>query len=309
MVDIICLGEPMVEFNQTNEEQFVRGFGGDTSNCAISAARQGAAVGYLTRLGNDQFGDSLIALWQSEGIDTSKVARDANHATGIYFVSHDTEGHHYTYYRQNSAASVMSADDLPEKYIAESKILHVSAISQAISDSAAQSVNHAIDIANQNNTQVSYDTNLRLALWPLEKAKTVIHESMSRCQIALPSLDDARLLTGLDEHDAIVDFYLELGPELVVLKLGSAGVIVADHHSRTQIKPLQVDSIDANGAGDIFAGALLSQIILGIEPVSAARYANATAALSTTRAGAVTSIPTAQEVETFNATNEHAVNF
>jgi len=304
MVDIICLGEPMVEFNQRPDGLLAQGFGGDTSNAAISAARQGASTGYVTRIGNDHFGDLIVELWREEGIEVTHVLRDNNAPTGIYFVTHDQNGHHFSYYRKHSAASRLTPDDLAEDYIAKARVLHVSAISQAISDSAASTVRRAIELANKHGTRVSYDTNLRLNLWPIETAREVIHAAMSCCQVALPSYDDATILTGLDDANAIVDFYLDLGAETVALKQGGKGVIVATPDERLSIPVCAVDSIDANAAGDTFAGAFLAALCRDMTPFAAAQYANAAAALSTTRSGAVTSIPHRHEVETFvNANN------
>lgn len=296
-MDIVSLGEPMLEFNQQPDGQYRQGFGGDTSNAAISAARQGARVGYLTRLGADHFGDAFIDLWQSEGIDTSQVIRDPDYPTGIYFVTHDENGHHFSYRRSNSAATRMHPGDFSADYIASAKILHVSAISQAISASAADTVFDAIEIARENDTKVAYDTNLRLSLWPERRARAVIHEAMRACHIALPSYDDATVLTGLEMPQDIVDFYLDLGAEVVVLKLGAKGCLVGKPEGSTAIEGMQVSSIDANAAGDTFAGAFLAETARGRNYHGAAHYANTAAALSTQRQGAVTSIPSRDEVE------------
>ena len=297
MIDLLCLGEPMVEFNQRPDGLFTQGFGGDTSNCAISAARQGANVGYITRIGDDQFGDELLQLWKREGIDTYHVIRDENQATGIYFVTHDQSGHHYQYYRKHSAAASITSADLDETYIAQAKILHVSAISQAISDPAAETVRAAIDIAKKHQTRVAYDTNLRLNLWSADKARSVVHEAMSHCDIALPSYDDATVLTGLTEPNAIVDFYLKLGAKDVVLKRGAQGVIVANHEQRKTIPGQPFATIDSNGAGDTFAGAFHARLSSGDTVFDAAEYANIAAGLSTTQSGAVAAIPTNEQTQ------------
>ena len=298
-LDLVCLGEPMVEFNSTQAGIFIQGIGGDTSNCAVSAARQGARVGYLTSIGDDSFGDSLIKLWNHEGIDVSAVQRSNTAQTGVYFVTHNDNGHHFTYYRQGSAASCMSTDDLDEASISRAHILHVSAISQAISKSASDTVLAAIDIANHHGTLISYDTNLRLNLWPLEQARKVTHEAMKKCPIALPGYDDARELCGESDPDRIVDFYLDLGAEIVVLKLGDRGVKLHSKGERFDVAGFKVDSIDANAAGDTFAGAFLAIFARNRNALLATRYANAAAALSTCRSGAVTSIPQRNEVEAF----------
>src|SRR4249920_3633520 len=112
-LDLVCLGEAMVEFNQAPDEpaRYTAGFGGDTSNCAIAAARIGARSGYITQLGDDVFGAQLLALWRDEGVDTSGVRVVAGADTGVYFVTHGAQGHAFTYRRAGSAASRMAPDD------------------------------------------------------------------------------------------------------------------------------------------------------------------------------------------------------
>ena len=106
MPDIICIGEPLFELNQPRgEDIFRKGHGGDTSNCAIAAARQGASVAYVTAVGADQFGNSFLELWKQEGVDTSAVRRSPIAHTGLYFVTHGPDGHVFSYMRAGSAAS------------------------------------------------------------------------------------------------------------------------------------------------------------------------------------------------------------
>ena len=109
MTDLWCLGEPLLEFNQQPDGRYLPGHGGDTSNCAIAAARQGASVGYLTRVGQDAFGQSFLELWDAEGVDTSCVESDPEAHTGIYFVTHNESGHQFSYFRAGSAASRMTS--------------------------------------------------------------------------------------------------------------------------------------------------------------------------------------------------------
>ncbi len=298
-LDILCFGEPLLEFNQQPDGLFLRGFGGDTSNCAIAASRQGAKVGFLTRLGSDAFADDLMALWQEEGVDTSHIDRVADAPTGIYFVSHGPDGHQFTYRRAGSASCFASPDWLPKDYLKSAKVLHVSGISQAISDSAADAVFTAIETVRDAGGLVSYDTNLRLKLWPLDRARAVTHAAMARCQIALPGLEDAEHLTGRSEPDAIADFYLNLGAEIVALTLGSKGTLIATTTERRIISGRKVTPVDATAAGDTFDGAFLARLVAGDSPFDAAAYANAAAALSTQGYGAVAPMPHADAVQEF----------
>jgi 2-dehydro-3-deoxygluconokinase len=301
MPDILCLGEPMLEFNQQPDGRFLAGHGGDTSNAAIAAARQGTRVGMLTQIGTDSFGESFLRLWAEEGVDTATVTRRSDGHTGIYFVTHGPEGHEFSYFRAGSAASLMRPDDLPVAALKTAKILHVSGISQAISASAADTVFAAIETVRAAGGKVSYDTNLRPALWPLARARAVTHAAMASCDIALPGLDDARALTGLDDPDAIADFYLGLGAGVVALTLGAEGTLVATPQARERIAVHRVEVVDATAAGDTFDGAFLSQIVAGADPFAAARYANAAAALEVQGYGAVAPMPRRDDVLAFLA--------
>jgi len=298
-VDILCFGEPLYEFNQQNDSNFLAGHGGDVSNCAIAAARYGATVEMFAHLGDDQFADSFIELWKQENVRTEAVTKINEGETGVYFISHDTDGHHFSYRRKNSAASNIDVDDVSEELIEKASILHVSGISQAISSSASRAVTRAIDIANSTNTLVSYDTNLRLKLWSLDQARETIHASTRKCHVVLPSIDDACQLTSLSQPDKIVDFYLDQGCAVVALTMGENGVVIATESKREVLPSFNINSIDSTAAGDIFDGAFLANYAKHRDPFKSAKFANAAAALSTTRFGAVSSIPTKQEIMSF----------
>ncbi len=297
--DILCFGEPLLEFNQQPDGNYRPGHGGDTSNCAIAAARSGASVGMIAHVGADAFGDSFRTLWQKEGVDTATVTSNPNAHTGVYFVSHGPDGHQFSYLRAGSAASRVTPHDLPAEAIRSAKILHVSGISQAISPNAADAVFEAISIARDAGVRVSYDTNLRLKLWPLPRARAVTNAAMALCDIALPGLDDARQLSGIDDPDAIADFYLTLGANIVALTMGTEGTLVATPNRRECIAAMPVDAVDATAAGDTFDGAFLAETARGSDPFAAARYANAAAALSTQGYGAVAPMPRRSEVVVF----------
>jgi 2-dehydro-3-deoxygluconokinase len=295
MTDLVCIGEPMLEFNQQpgtgDRRLYLEGFGGDTSNAAIAAARAGASVAYLTALGQDVAGDRFADLWQREGIETAYVRRAADRPTAVYFVTHGPAGHAFLYYRAGSAASAYAPADVPEALIAGAKILYASGISQAISPSAADAVFHAIAIARRHGVKVAYDTNYRPRLWPAARAAAVIHAAIAQADIALPGLDDAIALTGLTDPESIADFYLQLGPRIVVLKMGEQGALLATPDGRTHIPTFPCTPVDATGAGDAFCGNFLARILAGDAPEPAARYAAAAAALKCEGYGAVAPLP------------------
>lgn len=295
------MGEPMLEFSQLPPDadgqiRYLEGHGGDTSNAAIAAARQGAEVGYITAIGADMAGDSFMRQWDREGIDTSTVSRMADAQTGVYFITHDGGGHQFHHYRGGSAASRYTPAHLPEAAIVGAKILYVSGISQGISTSAADAVFRAIAVARSNGVKVAYDTNYRPKLWPPARAAAIIHAAIAQADFAFPGLEDATALTGLTDPDAIADFYLRMGPPVVALKLGDGGALLATPAERHRIAAHPIRLVDAAGAGDAFCGAFLARILGGDAPLEAARYANLAAALACEGLGCVAPIPTAAQV-------------
>ena len=297
--DIVALGEAMVEFNQTSNPTpdeaplYLQGFGGDTSNAAIAAARAGAHVAYLTRLGADRWGDRLMDLWQRENVGTATVLRDPQAPTGLYFVSHDAQGHHFSYARAGSAASRMQAADLAhwQDAIASSQWLHLSGISLAISASACDTALAAMQHARSVGTRVALDSNLRLSLWPLARAQACIGQAVRMCDLFLPSLEDMTALTGLTQAQDIIGWSHAQGAAQVVLKLGADGAIASDGKLQRTVPGHSVQAVDATGAGDCFAGNLLARLSAGDSLWDATAYANAAAAVSVQGYGAVAPLP------------------
>ncbi len=296
--DITAIGEPMVEFNQTRpgESTFLQGFGGDTSNAIIAAARTGARTAYVTQLGDDEFGRMFSDLWQTEGVDCSAVDIDPSAHTAVYFVTHGSRGHGFSYLRAGSAASRMRPEQLPTELVQQSRILYASGISLAISASACDTVMTAFDLARTSGNKTAFDPNLRLKLWPLARARALTAAAAALSDYFLPSLEDAVMLSGIDDETGIIEWSHRLGARNVLLKLGERGVLASDGHRIEYLGGHRVHAVDATGAGDCFCGSFLARISAGDSIWEAARYANAAAALSTTGFGAVAPLPRRAEV-------------
>lgn len=295
--DVLCLGEPLVEFSEAEPGHYIRGFGGDMSNVAIAVARSGGKAAFATRLGSDAFGQMFLDLWASEGIDTSRVIEDSTAPTGHYFVHRAETGPRYSYARKGSAASLMRPGDLDASTIGQARVLHISGVTCAISASAAALAEQAAGLAREQGTKLSFDLNYRPALWSVDQARGLALSMLSQCDIALPSLEEAGLLFDLTEPEAILDRALSFGPQVVALTMGAKGVFVATPHARRLIAPMTVDAVDESGAGDTFDGYFLSALTAGEDLVEAAIRANAAAAFSTTRRGTVAGIPAEAEVD------------
>ncbi len=303
--DVVALGEAMVEFNQIPQgdgRMYLQGFGGDTSNTIIAAARQGAQCAYQSLVGNDALGDMCLALWRAEGVDVSAVGVRDDAPTGVYFVRHDVDGHHFSYLRRGSAASRMTPADLVPGLIGNTRYLHISGISQAISAGASETVSNAITLAHAAGARVSYDPNLRFALWSLEDARQTIVKTIAQTDEFLPGLEELAKVAGLATAEELVAWSHQQGAKVVVLKMGKDGVLASDGNTVRKIDAFTVKAVDATGAGDCFNGAYLARRARGEDVFSSARWAVATAALSTQGYGAVAPLPTEAQVAEFLAT-------
>lgn len=297
MADIVALGEPLIEFSQVcGQPTYRQGFGGDTSNFAIAAARAGASTAYLSRVGDEPFGRMLIELWQREGVDCSAVTLDAEAPTGIYFISYGPDGHEFSYRRAGSAASRMRFTPAFARQVSAAKWLHVSGISQAIGSTACDTVFEAMAHAREHGVKVSYDLNFRPRQWPAARAAAIARATMASCDLFLPSIDEARALFGIGEVRELIDFAHQLGSRTVAVKLGKHGAMISDGSSVSAIQALPVEPVDATGAGDCFGGVLVARLVAGDSIADAARTACAAAALSTTGYGAIDPLPNQQQI-------------
>lgn len=290
-VDIVCLGEPLFELSHVASGQWRSGIGGDVSNVAVAAARQGTRSAVVSQLGDDQLGADVRDFWRKEGVDDTFVRTLPDTQTGLYLITHKNGEHYFDYRRAGSAASLMRPDDLQDVAFENVSIVHLSGISQAISRTACAATGAAIEKARCHGAKVSYDPNLRLGLWPLATAQRVTHETIKQVDILLPGLDDARLLTGIAAPEDIIRHFASLGPSVVAMTMGKDGVLVLHDDELRHVEAPRVDAVDASGAGDCFDGTFLSELVKGADVFEAARFAATAAALSVQGHGAASSIP------------------
>lgn len=306
MAELVSLGEALVEFaavggSLEDAQTYRRGFGGDTSNFAVAAARLGARVAYVTRVGDDGFGRCLLRMWQREGVQTRYVRVVPEEPTGIYFLAQDPGGRsHFTYYRADSAASRLSPQDVPPEAVDAARLLHTSGISQAISPSAREAVRWALERARRRGVVVSYDLNVRPKLLPPPRFREVVLEALPWVDLAFLSTEDAGYVFPDVAEEDVLRAVLNLGARVAVLKRAERGCAVATAEGeRLAVPAWPVDAVDPTGAGDAFDAAFAVEWLAGRRLDQAARFANAVGALATTEVGATAALPTRAQVEAF----------
>ncbi|MFV0475163.1 MAG: sugar kinase [Pikeienuella sp.] len=294
--DILCLGEPLAEFVREPDGRWRMGYGGDTSNAAIAAARQGAKVGYLGALGADLFGDGFIAHWAGEGVSAEAVRRNPAAPTGLNFVEPDPAARRFTYVRKGSAASLYGPGDLDHGAIRAAKVLHLSGITLAVSPTLRAAGLAAMEVARGAGALVSLDTNLRLALWSREEARETLLAAAAAADVLVTSIDDSEALFDLAEADAIADLWTGRGPKTVIVTMGAEGCRILTDGARATIPPAPANPVDSTGAGDSFSGAFHAWRLETGDPLEAARRAAIVAAGTVSGYGATAPIPRREEV-------------
>jgi 2-dehydro-3-deoxygluconokinase len=298
-MDVVTIGESMVLMVPETTgplrhvDRFRRMIGGAESNVAIGLSRLGQKAGWISRVGQDEFGRYLHHFIRGEGVDTSRVVFDADAPTGVMFKEQQVGRESKVfYYRKDSAASRLSPHDLDPAYIGSARYLHLTGITPALSPSCRETVFQAIRLAREQAVTLSFDPNIRLRLWSPEEARDVLRTIVSQVDVVLPGLDEGKLLTGESEPEAIATHLLEHGPSLVVVKLGAQGAYFATQDHSGTIPGVPVEQVvDPVGAGDAFAAGFLSGQLRGWTLEKSVRLANRAGASALTVKGDVEGLP------------------
>lgn len=261
--DIITFGETMALLMPSNgkgleySSELHSLFGGAESNVAIGISRLGGKVGWFGRLGKDPMGRLIFKKIRGEGVDVSRAELTAEAPTGLMMREMIMGKTSVYYYRKNSAASQMSVKHLDEGYIAGAKILHITGITPALSESCKEAAFEAVRLARKHGVKVSFDPNLRLKLWGIEEARPVLLELARLSDIFLPGLDELKLLYQTDDWDVIVSKLRELSAVSIV-KGGENETYVVTQDTITAVPYFKAEQVvDTVGAGDGFCAGFL----------------------------------------------------
>lgn len=293
-IDLIAIGEGMVEFQADDGSAragtYRRGFAGDVVNTLVNGARLGLRVALVSRIGDDAFAPALVAAWRSEGLDL-RHAPVVPGENGLYFVFTDDAGERrFAYRRAGSAASRLLPDDIDADFLRAARMVLLSGITQAISDTAADAVARAAVLARV----AAYDPNHRPSLWSARGADpaTGLRAVAPRMRWLLPSWPAD--LAALDIGDAVppgeaARRFAALAPDGgVALKLGAEGVLVRQGGDERHVPATPVAAVvDTTGAGDAWNARFLAGVIRGEAPVDAAAVANRWAARVLAHRGAI----------------------
>jgi sugar/nucleoside kinase (ribokinase family) len=309
MMDLIGLGSAIVDFAPTSlgaplsqVTGFVPYAGGAVANLLVAASRLGLKTGFLGCVGDDEFGVFLLRDFESEGVDISCVKRVRGIATGIAFYNVDKRGEqHYVFYRfpgYSNPESRLKPDDIDADYISPSRAIH---FSEALLRrcSSRQAVLRALEIADEHGLSVSYDPNVRPALWDSPEEFSEVQESvLGFADIFLSTTDEAMLLTDTRSTNEALDIIMGLGPSTIVLRQGEHYRIVTTD-SVFEIPIFKVKAVDTAGAGDTFSAGFQTGLLKGWSPERAVKLGASVASLKVMDPGTRKGLPRMEEALRF----------
>jgi 2-dehydro-3-deoxygluconokinase len=276
-------------------KSFTLGIGGAESNVAIGVARLGGDATWLGRVGPDATGDLIERRLRAEGVHAMVIRDQA--FTGL-MVKYRRTGAllHVDYHRQGSAGSRLVPADVPADLVTGARILHVTGITPALSDTARATVFHAVETARSAGVTVSVDVNYRSKLWSRYDAGPVLRDLVSRADIVFAGPEEAAVLLGAEVPAA--DGLAALGPAEVVIKDGARGCTALIAGDRFSVKALEVKVVDPVGAGDAFVAGYLCDRLAGAEPADRLATAIAAGAFAVTVPGDCEGLPSRTDLTT-----------
>ncbi|MFF2480595.1 sugar kinase [Paenibacillus sp. NPDC058071] len=301
--DIVTFGESMALFMPPEHKALERatvleqGFGGAESNVAIGIARLGGSAGWFGALGNDPFGKMILKTLRGEGVDVSRAAQSDEASTGMMFRETVAGRMAVHYYRKHSAASRMEPEQLDEDYIRGAKLLHVTGITAALSDSCRRTVKRAIEIAKDAGVKVSFDPNLRLKLWTIEEARETLLPFAEQADYFLPGWDELKLLYDTDSYEEVKTKLTQLKAVTVIKGVGDTTVVL-ENGTETPVPFYPAEKVvDTVGAGDGFCAGFLAGLMKGMTPAEAVGLASINGSLVVQMRGDWEALPEWSAVE------------
>jgi fructokinase len=313
MRDVIACGELLIDFVSTQSgvtvaqaPAFQKAAGGAPANVAVGVARMGHRAGFAGQVGDDPFGRYLVDTLADAGVDTGGISFATEARTALAFVSLRADGERsFVFFRHPSADMLWRPEDVNTAYVSATRIFHYGSIS-LIGEPSRSATLKALECARRAGAVISYDPNLRLALWPsADAAREGMLYGWRYADIVKVNEEELKFLTGESDMARAARQFWHDDLRLLVVTRGAAGCAYFAPE-RSGVSPgFAVDAVDTTGAGDGFVAGMLSGLLDAdlscgrTELERALRLGNAVGALTTTRRGAIPALPTRETVLRF----------
>ncbi|KZM54616.1 carbohydrate kinase family protein [Aeribacillus composti] len=316
---LFSIGEVLIDFIPMQKgkalkdvQSFKRAPGGAPANVAAAVARFGAESAMITKLGMDAFSDFLIEELQKIGVKTDKIKRTKEANTGLAFVSLRDDGERdFSFYRNPSADLLLSEDEIEESWFAKGDILHFCSV-DLVESPMKKAHEKAIRLVKENGGIISFDPNVRLPLWnSAEKCRQTILEFIPKAHIIKISDEELAFITGITNEKEAIENLFTGDVKAVIYTKGANGADLYTKNAKYESTGFKVEVQDTTGAGDAFIGGFLYKLlekevnhdnlidVLNEHHQEILTFANASGAITTTGKGAISSLPTKEEILNF----------
>lgn len=317
MADIVAIGEMLVDLTQkisdTGEITYTQNAGGASANVAVMAAKLGVPAGFIGKVGKDMFGRYIKNVLEENKVSTKGLILDDNYATPLAFVSKNEDGEReYYFVRKEGNDSALSYSEINKKLIDNCKIFHFGS-RLLTSEPSRSAVMLCAEYAKNHGKIISFDPKFRRSQWESQDdAVRTIQSALKLVDILKVSEDELQLVSGFGNMATAIARLIGLGVKIICITQGAKGCIVATKTGINNVSSFKTEIVDTMGAGDSFFGAFLSQIAKTAKPltdldrddlIEISTYANACGALSARKLGAISSMPTDEEIKALIAQN------
>lgn len=308
--DVIALGELLIDFTMNGQSEqgnnmFEACPGGAPCNVLALLNKMGKKTSFIGKVGKDQFGALLRDTITEAGIDASNLMVDENVNTTLAFVHTFPDGdREFSFYRNPGADMMLTADEVNPEVVKDTKVFHFGTLSMT-HEGVREATKKAVETAKANGCLVSFDPNLRPPLWSsLDLAKEQMEYGFGKCDILKISDNEIQFVSGKEDYDEGIAYLQETyNIPLILLTMGKDGSRAYYKGMRVERPGFSVKAIETTGAGDTFCGSSLNYLVdhdfenLTEEQLGEMlTFANAAAALVTTKKGAIKAMPVKEEV-------------
>lgn len=308
--DVIALGELLIDFTMNGQSEqgnnmFEACPGGAPCNVLALLNKMGKKTAFIGKVGKDQFGALLRDTITEAGIDASNLMVDENVNTTLAFVHTFPDGdREFSFYRNPGADMMLTADEVNPEVVKDTKVFHFGTLSMT-HEGVREATKKAVETAKANGCLVSFDPNLRPPLWSsLDLAKEQMEYGFGKCDILKISDNEIQFVSSKEDYDEGIAYLQETyNIPLILLTMGKDGSRAYYKGMRVERPGFSVKAIETTGAGDTFCGSSLNYLVdhdfenLTEEQLGEMlTFANAAAALVTTKKGAIKAMPVKEEV-------------
>ena len=310
--DVVALGELLIDFTQNGKSEqgnpmFEANPGGAPCNGLAILSKLGHKTAFIGKVGNDFFGKELKGALDEVGIDAKYLYMDDEVHTTLAMVHTYPDGDRdFSFYRNPGADMMLNEDEISEELLQGTKIFHFGTLSMT-HEGVRAATKKALKIAKEAGAIISFDPNLRPPLWKdLEEAKEQVLYGLGYCDILKISDNEIQWLTGKEDYTEGVKWIKErYDIPLILVSMGKEGSRAYYGEKMVEVVPfLQENTIETTGAGDTFCGCVLHYVCdHGLKDLTEEMltemliFANAAAALITTKKGALRVMPTLEEIQ------------